>query len=493
MLGADRPGQGRRRPAPDQPRLAGARQGRRRCRARRTASSSCCAATTCRSPAPRSCVVGRGVTVGRPLGLLLTRRSENATVTLCHTGTRDLAAHVRTRRHRRRRGRRARASSPPTWSSRAPPCSTSASPASTARSPATWPHDVWDVAGWVSPNPGGVGPMTRAMLLSNIVSIAEQSPGADVDAARDRRPYRRPIPDGRAAERGCARYPSTIGGSFYLRRARGCRWSASGIVGARATGAPASGWIGGGAARSPRSSGWCCRDRDAGMLARTAPLVDVLMLTVRRASALIVPGQRRSPTSPARPDAGSRRRPAAAHCDPVAARPDASAGSTCRLTVDLRLGVGRQIRPSSVTASRSSASSAVGGVDPAAGEVVDLEALDDLPVAVLGGDRERGDRGPRARRSEPSETTAIETQSPVGGAEQPVAGGVDGRRRGRGGRGRAAGLDDRGAALGDGRDEVVLDPGLVVDDLGGVAGRRPRRGRCRGTGWPSGCPRSSSS
>ena len=41
------------------------------------------------------CVVGRGVTVGRPLGLLLTRKSENATVTLCHTGTRDLAPHVR--------------------------------------------------------------------------------------------------------------------------------------------------------------------------------------------------------------------------------------------------------------------------------------------------------------------------------------------------------------------------------------------------------------
>ena len=40
-------------------------------------------------------VIGRGITVGRPLGLLLTRRSENATVTLCHTGTRDLAAHVR--------------------------------------------------------------------------------------------------------------------------------------------------------------------------------------------------------------------------------------------------------------------------------------------------------------------------------------------------------------------------------------------------------------
>ena len=53
-------------------------------------------------------VVGRGLTVGRPLGLLLTRRSENATVTLCHTGTVDLAAHVRTRRHRRGRRRRAR-------------------------------------------------------------------------------------------------------------------------------------------------------------------------------------------------------------------------------------------------------------------------------------------------------------------------------------------------------------------------------------------------
>ena len=55
------------------------------------------------------CIVGRGVTVGRPLGLLLTRRTENATVTLCHTGTRDLADHIRAGRHRRgrRRGRRA--------------------------------------------------------------------------------------------------------------------------------------------------------------------------------------------------------------------------------------------------------------------------------------------------------------------------------------------------------------------------------------------------
>ena len=54
-------------------------------------------------------IVGRGITVGRPLGLMLSRRSANATVTLCHTRTRDLAAHVRYRRHRRGRGRLTRA------------------------------------------------------------------------------------------------------------------------------------------------------------------------------------------------------------------------------------------------------------------------------------------------------------------------------------------------------------------------------------------------
>ena len=103
-------------------------------------------------------VIGRGITVGRPLGLLLTRRSENATVTLCHTGTRDLAAHVRTRRHRRRRGRRPGAGHRRAWSSRAPPSSTSASAGWTARSPATSPSTSLEVAGYVAPNPGGVGP-----------------------------------------------------------------------------------------------------------------------------------------------------------------------------------------------------------------------------------------------------------------------------------------------------------------------------------------------
>ncbi len=123
-------------------------------------------------------VVGRGLTVGRPLGLLLTRRSENATVTLCHTGTRDFASYV---------------------------CE-----ADTVVAAAGVPHlitgdmikpgaavldvgvsrrdgkiagdvaaDVAQVAGWIAPNPGGVGPMTRAMLLSNVVDIAT----AQADAA----------------------------------------------------------------------------------------------------------------------------------------------------------------------------------------------------------------------------------------------------------------------------------------------------------------------
>lgn len=118
-------------------------------------------------------IVGRGVTVGRPLGLLLTRRSENATVTLCHTGTRDLPVRL--------------------------------SEADIIVAAAGVPHlvtadvvkpgaavldvgitrtadglvgdvapDVLDVAGFVAPMPGGVGPMTRAMLMTNVVERAEQ-------------------------------------------------------------------------------------------------------------------------------------------------------------------------------------------------------------------------------------------------------------------------------------------------------------------------------
>ncbi|MFI5100189.1 MAG: bifunctional methylenetetrahydrofolate dehydrogenase/methenyltetrahydrofolate cyclohydrolase, partial [Actinomycetes bacterium] len=121
-------------------------------------------------------VVGRGVTVGRPLGLLLTRRSENATVTLCHTGTRDLAAHTRT----------------------ADIVVAAAGVAGLVTASMVRPGaavldvgitrtehglegdvhpSVLDVAAWVAPMPGGVGPMTRAMLLANVVEAAERSDG----------------------------------------------------------------------------------------------------------------------------------------------------------------------------------------------------------------------------------------------------------------------------------------------------------------------------
>ena len=99
-------------------------------------------------------VVGRGITVGRPLRLLLTRRTENATVTQCHTGTRDLAAHLRQRRHHRRRRRRARPDHR-RHASRAPPSSTSASAGSTARSSATSPP--------TSPRWPGTSPRTPAV------------------------------------------------------------------------------------------------------------------------------------------------------------------------------------------------------------------------------------------------------------------------------------------------------------------------------------------
>ena len=120
------------------------------------------------------CVVGRGVTVGRPLGLLLTRRSENATVTLCHTGTRDLAAHVRAA------DIVVAAAGVPgiiTADMVKPGAAVLDVGVSRVEGKVTGDvhPDVWDVAGWVSPNPKGVGPMTRAMLLTNIVEIAERS------------------------------------------------------------------------------------------------------------------------------------------------------------------------------------------------------------------------------------------------------------------------------------------------------------------------------
>ena len=119
------------------------------------------------------CVVGRGVTVGRSLGLLLTRRSENATVTLCHTGTRDLAAEVR-----RADIVVAAAGVPGIITADMVRPGAAVLDVGVSRGAdgilGDVAADVWEVAGWVSPNPGGVGPMTRALLLSNVVEAAER-------------------------------------------------------------------------------------------------------------------------------------------------------------------------------------------------------------------------------------------------------------------------------------------------------------------------------
>ncbi|HLU99395.1 MAG TPA: bifunctional methylenetetrahydrofolate dehydrogenase/methenyltetrahydrofolate cyclohydrolase [Thermobifida alba] len=119
-------------------------------------------------------VVGRGVTVGRPLGLLLTRRAENATVTLCHTGTRDLAAHTR-----RADIVVAAAGVPGLITADMVRPGATVLDVGVSRTEqglvGDVAPDVAEVAGYVSPNPGGVGPMTRAMLLVNVVEAAERS------------------------------------------------------------------------------------------------------------------------------------------------------------------------------------------------------------------------------------------------------------------------------------------------------------------------------
>ncbi len=122
------------------------------------------------------CVIGRGVTVGRSLGLLLTRKSENATVTLCHTGTRDLAAHTRAADIVV-----AAAGKPGLVTGDMVKPGAAVLDVGVSRGPegkgiiGDVAEDVREVAGWVSPNPGGVGPMTRAMLLANVVEAAERT------------------------------------------------------------------------------------------------------------------------------------------------------------------------------------------------------------------------------------------------------------------------------------------------------------------------------
>lgn len=123
-------------------------------------------------------VVGRGITVGRALGLLLTRRAINATVTLTHTGTADLAAHLRqadvvisavgVAHLIKAADLKPGAVVLDVGVSRERDETTGKSKLLGDIAP-----DVAEIAAWISPNPGGVGPMTRALLMSNVVQAAE--------------------------------------------------------------------------------------------------------------------------------------------------------------------------------------------------------------------------------------------------------------------------------------------------------------------------------
>lgn len=125
-------------------------------------------------------VIGRGITVGRPLGLLLTRKGIDATVTLTHSRTRDLAAEV------------ARADIviaavgvphlvSPDWVKPGAVVldvgvtRVGTTPSGRAKLAGDVDPRVADIAGWLSPNPGGVGLMTRAMLVANVVEAAERA------------------------------------------------------------------------------------------------------------------------------------------------------------------------------------------------------------------------------------------------------------------------------------------------------------------------------
>ena len=125
------------------------------------------------------CVVGRGVTVGRSIGLLLTRKDINATVTICHTGTRDLAAHTRAADVVVAATGYAGLITADMVRPGAVVLDVGVSRVVDSESgKARLMGDVADgvdrVAGWLSPNPGGVGPMTRALLLINVVEAAER-------------------------------------------------------------------------------------------------------------------------------------------------------------------------------------------------------------------------------------------------------------------------------------------------------------------------------
>ena len=118
-------------------------------------------------------VIGRGVTVGRPMGLLLTRRSENATVTLCHTGTRDLPALTRQADIIIAAVGVSHMVNADMVKPGAAVVDVGVSRDAAGKLVGDVHPGVWDVAGHVSPNPGGVGPLTRAFLLANVVELDE--------------------------------------------------------------------------------------------------------------------------------------------------------------------------------------------------------------------------------------------------------------------------------------------------------------------------------
>ncbi|HLT10505.1 MAG TPA: bifunctional methylenetetrahydrofolate dehydrogenase/methenyltetrahydrofolate cyclohydrolase [Micromonosporaceae bacterium] len=124
-------------------------------------------------------VVGRGTTVGRPLALLLTRRTENATVTTCHTGTRDLGRHTRAADIIVMAAGLPGLLTPDMVKPGAVVLDVGITRTTTADGKSKLVGDVdprvAEIASFLAPVPGGVGPMTRAMLLTNVVELAEST------------------------------------------------------------------------------------------------------------------------------------------------------------------------------------------------------------------------------------------------------------------------------------------------------------------------------
>ncbi len=118
------------------------------------------------------CVIGRGLTVGRPLGLLLSRKEENATVTLTHTGTKDLAKHVKQADIVIAAIGKAHFLTADMIKPGATVLDVGISRTEAGLLGDIHP-DVFEVAANIAPMPGGVGPMTRAMLLTNVVEACE--------------------------------------------------------------------------------------------------------------------------------------------------------------------------------------------------------------------------------------------------------------------------------------------------------------------------------